>query len=475
MAETTQQAVPTPEPKYRAPTVKPYKPRIGEEFITRNIGYVSSRISSKDPHTVSGGADTYKYADVACHPQVALGLNFIVNAPFWTGWRLHVDNDYEKYPAFEVRDGHIIRLIEYQIKKMKYENFENILKQLWKDAIVYGFCIAEMSFRTDGNYICIDKIKPHSPHLFDLYTDDGFELDRIYYKPGGTWITRELLPKFLVGTYPYIIHGNFYGKSRLQSIYFDVQVLQILEQAQAEGCRALAIKPIIHYYVSKNKSDKQLQEIKKSIYNIDSAAMIDLEAIPNVDGQLIYQDELKLLEDRASPAGIALIKDILDVLYKRCNRLLGVPDDLGFSDTVLGSYAKAKEEANLFTLGTVNDQGWIENFANQQIIPAMVRYNYPDYLESDEYNLPEYCSGTVEEEADAVEIQNVIDMFDGGILNKSDPNDIAYARDRLGLPAASIETIEDVEEDEDEEVEEGSVPAKLRKQIVGYMKRLGRR
>ena len=427
----------TGKPEYKEPIVIPYNPQIGE-YVTRPIGYGSIQETPYDPWAIQSGEDTKKYGYTALHPQVAPALQLKCDGPFWTEYNFHADNDYERYPQFEEIDDRLINLIEKQTKKLSYETFTNSLKSIWRDVLIYGFSVAEYVYKFDQEFYLIDSIKTHSPFLFDLYTDQGHNLDKIYYRLTGQFINRDQLPKFIVATYPFVEHGKYYGSSALKSIYFDVQLIEILEQAQAEGVRRLAIKPLIHYFNSENMSPDELDKVKKALFAMDSGSLISFPALTDPDSQkLSYQHEIKVLEDRASADGTALIKDILDTIYRRINRCLGQPDDLGFSVTNVGSYAKSQTEMNLYTQTIVNDQNWIEDLVNRQIIPAMIQYNFPSIMNIQEYHLPVFQFGSVEEEYDMIVVQSMVDMLSAGIL--SIPEDLDYIRDRLSLPPASDE------------------------------------
>lgn len=416
------------------PKVIKLRTPIEGDFITRPT-YSDTLESSYDPYSTQTGQTTYKYGTIAIHPTVAPALKFLVDGAFWSTYSIHPVNDYEKYPGYENIDKAIIDLINYQIENLNYESFTNTLKSIWYDSLVYGFSIAEMNFKFDGNYNCIDNIKPHSPFNFDLYSDKGNNLSRIYYKLNGTFIEGALLEKFILTTYPYVTHGSHYGTSILQSIYFDVKMIEILEQAYSNGVRSLAIKSIEHHFIGDNLSSQELEDVQNSLFNLESSSLISLPATQNSNGDMIKQHDIKVMEDRASAEGTKLIKDLLSILYKRVNRSLGLPDDLGFSNTNVGSFAKAKEEMNLYTQTIVNNQEFIANFVNKKIIPYMVKYNYPSLCSTKEYKLPKFVFDTVEEDALAVNIDNIVKLIEVGVLTPT--NDSEYIRDTLGLPAGN--------------------------------------
>jgi len=427
------------KPDYRPPKVSTYRPTSGE-FITRPIGGISTNESSYDPWATTSGSSTKKYGYTALHPSVQPALKFLVEAPFWVDWDFHAQNDYEEFPQYESLDDDIIELLRRQVDSMEFETFTNSIKSIWKDALIYGFSVAELVYGWDGRFNMVEAIKTHSPFLFDLYTDAGNNLDQLHYSLGGVTIEKETLPKFVITTYPFIEHGRHYGSSILKSIYFDVKVIEILEQSYTEGSRRLSIKPMLHHWIAENLSKEDKEATEKALFDIDNGCVVSLPAMQDVDGKLVEQHRITVLEDRANWEGVRNIKDMLDILYKRVNRSLGLPDDLGFSTANVGSLAKAREEMNLYTQTIVNNQYFIESFANRQIVRAMVRYNYPGAIEDGNYKLPLFQFGSVEEEYDTAIVQNMIDMINAGILDRNGDRD--YIRNTLGLPAAPTEIIE---------------------------------
>jgi hypothetical protein len=345
---------------------------------------------------------------------------------------------------------------------LDYAPFEAVLKSIWKDSFIQGFSIAEKNLELVKGEWAVKNIKVHSPHNWDIYTDQGFNIDYLFYRLLGTVIGRDLLPKFIVSTYPFVEHGNFYGRSKIQPIYFDLQVIEVLEQAQAEGVRRVSIRPIIHYWSGEDRSEADITKMRDSLFRLDSASVLSFEGHTNPEsGKLEPQEDVKVLEDRASPDGLALIKDILDILYKRVSRILDMPDDLGFSvSTSVGSYAKSKEETNLLSLSITNDQRFIERIVNRQIVPTMVQINFPSLLTDPDYNLPVFRFGSAEEEVDSIDIENIVTMLQAGILDPK--HDLAMIRDKLRLPAPASEMMEeeemepmiDEEEPEEEPIEE---------------------
>ena len=431
---------------YIPPKVIPSSvPTLGNMITRPQIG--SNTEYSYDPYAIQSGQETYKYAEVALHPCVKPGLEFMTNAPFWSGWHIEPNNNYELYPGFEAIDDAVIDLINYQIETMRYETFQNSLINISKDGLIYGFPVGEKIFVYDGRYWCLRQIKAHSPHLFDFWTDEAHELDRIYYRLTGLYIDRKQLDKFIIAPYPTLRHGRYYGESALKSIYFDVQLIDVLEKALAEGVRRLSVRPIIHHYIGENKSQEELTADRNALYEMDSGSVISFPAIPDPDGKPIPQHDVRVLEDRANPEGTVVTQAYLETLYKRVNRNLGIPDDLGFTSTGVGSLAKSKEEMSLFTQNIVRMQEWIENWVNKQVMPSFIQYNYPSLLKKSKYQIPVFRFGTIEEDFDLTKSDMISQMLDKGVLDR---NDRAWIRDEMGFPPATEEIESEIVSEETE-------------------------
>lgn len=433
---------PQQPPDYTPPIVTPYKPELGQ-YINRPI--TGSTIEySYDPWSITSGAQTEKFYQASLHPAVRPGLDNMINAIFWSGYHIAPVNNYRIYPEYEKYDNRVIELLEYQINRFRYQPFIDSVRTAVNDCLIQGFCVGEYTFRYDNDYICVEGLKTHSPQLFDLYTDAGYELDRIYYRNTGTWIERQTLDKFLVVTYPYIEHGKLYGRSLMQSIYFDVELIQILEETISEGTRRLSIRPLIHYYLNEELPEAERQRVAKILWSLGSGDIVSLPMnMAPVDSTkpTFKAQDIEVLEDRASPNGVNIILDWLNILYTRVNRVLGTPDDLGFSTTQTGSYAKSKEEMNLYTQNVVALQTFVEGMVTRKVFPIMLKWNLPFLFDLPLYKFPEFRLGTVEEEFDQMKVAMIGDLVQSGILDAR--YDMKYIREQLGLPVAAPEMLED--------------------------------
>jgi len=427
-------------PPVKEPAIKITKTKAPDgQYVYNFTGDDTYR--THDPFAVQTGQETYKYAQAALHPAAALGLKFLVDGPFWVPFSFHPQNDYDEHPGFEPWDELLIQQMNRQIDELDYEDFTQTLKAILYDSLVYGFSVAEMNYISDGEFTSLSSIKTFSPHLFEIRTNRADSLSSLFYRNSGQIIHQPLLnEKFIISTYPVLTHGKYYGTSIIQSIYFDIQMIEILERAQAEGVRANTSRPVVHHYLSTNMDDDALKKTQQDIFDLDSNSLISLPGMLDEKGQIHPNHMLSVLEDRYSAQGLGLIKNILDMLYKRVNRHLGLPDDLGFSSVTVGSLAKADVEFNLYTQTIVNTQGFVERVVNRRIVPAMIRYNYPSLIRNRQYKLPQFKFDTVEEDALTEHLDQVIKMVDnvGGqrepILDLGNDQARDFVNKKLGLP-----------------------------------------
>lgn len=462
-------------PTYVETPVPEYKPRPGE-FITDAIGVGSTLNFSLDIWSPKSGIETKKYSETAIHPSVVPALRFQAESPFKLGFFFKPQNDYKKFPQFEENDKRVIDAIWHQINSMERESFTNILKAIFMDALVYGHSVSEKVFKWDGRFQCVSDIKVHSPYEFDYYTDNGFNLDRIYYGKTGLYIERKFFPKYVQVTYPYLRHGRFFGSSILQPIYYVVKLIEVLEQAQASGIRRLAIRPILHTVVPKDKNAAEVERVTSILYNADSGSVLQLPGVQNPDtGEIQAIHKIEVLEDRASPDGTALIADVLEVLYKRVGRVLDMPDDLGFSaDGEVGSRAKSAEQTPLREESIGTNRNFIEDYSNRQIVPSMVDYNFPSLAENPFWKRPRLTFGSDDTEVDVQKATFYTDLTEAGILHPV--HDLEFIREDVGLPPPTVEHLKELEEqpvEAEEGMEEEPASPGLLKRVGKFLKRNG--
>lgn len=442
---------------------KPYKPEKGQFIPNRFRGV--NQVMPEENFSVNSGSDVKKYDTVSLNPVINTPLNAVLMGTFWGTWSIEGVNDYDIYPEFEELDRQLITMINDQIYDMKYETFENTLKAFTWDSMVYGFEIAEMNFTQRDGLNVVESIKTKPPFNFNIWVNQVDDIEKIQHTPSGTYIEGERLDKFVIGTYPYLRDGNHYGTSILKSVAFDVQLLEIMEEAQTRGVKMLSIRPVIHWEKDKDRTVEEINNIRNAIFNMESASVISLpmDLVPgNEEAGVQKSDQIQVLEDRASPDGVKLIIDIIDMLQKRITRNLGLPDDLGFTSTGVGSFAKSKTEMDMFLAFVTRNQQYIRDVVNRQIIPAMVKYNFSSF--PDKYRLPQFMFESIEEDHMGAVSTSIDTLIKSGVIEP----DEQWIRPMLGIPQK-----QEIEDNTNEVItitnSNKRKPSKMMKKIKGVL------
>lgn len=417
------------------PEVKTDKKPLNNAEYLGNHGYNRSITSafSRDILDPTCGAQVEKYGWISRNPVVYAGLWKIIADTFWTPLQVSPANDYDRYPGFEPIDATIIRSMERQMASLESDSFEDALKSILHNALVYGFFIAELTWANrDGEY-WLTKAKTKPSYQFDFYVNQVDDVERLFQGTSGAWIDGPDLMKFAYAPWPSTIDGNPYGRSILQPVYHDVISLEELERSRVLASQLLAVKPMIHRY-SVDKGDRET--IRGQLLTIGSGTVLSLQSEPNPDkpGEFAATDTFEVLEDRASPQGLQEVKEIIEQYEKRIMRAMGIPDNMGLTSTITGSYAKSFVERDMYMSRIADTQKWVSKVCNKFLVPAMVRYNFPNL--PNEYTLPKMSFQSVEEEYESEKAVYASTLIRTGIVK---PNS-KYIKDFLGIP-------EEVEQD----------------------------
>lgn len=381
--------------------------------------------SQFDPKT---GSSLQRYNEVALNPIVKMAIDLRLAGVMSSGHSFKPQNDYDKYPQFEFLDLEILDSINNQLAWLP-QTFDSILKELHYSSIVYGWTIAEMSFDYYREW-CISRFKVLPSFQFDIWTDGFNEIERLFHLQTGVWVEDDHLKKFVIGTYPFDILANKYGRSELQPIFNDVKLIEILEQYRAKAIQALCVKPIIYYY-NPQKDDSLISAGQNAVAQLESFSVIPFPLRINPsdpNAELIKDDLVEVMEDRASADGLAAVENAINQIQKRILNALGIPDDLGFTSTPAGSYAKSQTELDIFNSKLMTDQDYIEGIINEQLVPSLVEYNYRAL--PDNYKCPKFQFNTVEDDTKETLVDSLIKLIKAGIIQPTEK----WIRDLLEIP-----------------------------------------
>jgi hypothetical protein len=355
---------------------------------------------------------------------VKRAVDFRVSAAFWQPWTLVSRNKLDRWRAIDIR---VMECIQNQLDDLLDGGLLVLMQGLLRNAIEYGYGFGEIVFQPRYYGQGVSRIKTRPPTYVQLYTDPVDNVERFQWIGTGAWAGGAGLLKYIMAPYPYLRNGNVYGTSDLACIAHDVKILQALEQYQVLGVRNTLVRNILHYF-SEGDSDESINAKITKLVSLESGGVLSLPkgTLPGDGKETEFKhDDIEVMDDRASSEALKALPVLLERLEKRITRALGVPDDLGLTTTGVGSLARAEVEMNVPLARIAQDQHWLEWVIGSQLIPAMVRYNFPAL--PDDYRLPaisfqDTSAGWQSDDAD-----RIMQLYREGFITLQD------AQKKLGL------------------------------------------
>lgn len=389
-----------------------------------------------DPFVIQHGSETLAYKPIANNYIVKSCEDLLRQITLITPYHFTIDEQQKNARADEV-----LEFVETTLTSIK-NNFKNMLYCML-DGRVYGFFVAEKIFIIENGKYILEEIKFHKPEYFEFIRDIYLNLQTLRYSgESGVIDFENPFTSFIIGTYPYLTQGNYYGVSEYQSIRNLVTEYDNLTAMLDKGLQFIACKPIIHYFAV-DRDGEEINQSKSVVKQLDnySVAHLPMKKLMGTTKEEYGElDKLVVLDDRASTEGLKQLKQQLDKKEKNIRHSLGVPDDLGFTDTGVGSYAKAKEQGSLLVSKVERMQFWLEDIINNQIIKQLVDLNYPGFG-----IYPKFFFEETEEEVTTEKVNNIKTLIDARVIH---PNEEWIRTDYLILP----------EKEEIEEVEQMEIP-----------------
>lgn len=417
--------------KVKAP--KPPSEELAVVSYTRTENYLTGR----HPFDISKGKDALKYAEYARHPIVQDALDRIMSGVFWPEMGLSPVNDYTKNPDFEALDQQITARIEQLFAGLKNETFINVLKSLLRNAMIYGYSVAEMTWDKDaeGKWT-LQSIKPKPSWNFSFEVEGNDELKTLIYEGDGQRIEGEDISNFVIGVWPYLEHGNYFGTSVINAVSYEIDQLEALKRLRLQGSSQSVKRKMVIHYLPREKSNTELSKQTAQLKAFASDAdMIQLPATTDADGKLIEQYKIHILEDQPSHTALEQITLAIDGLTLDIKRGLGIPDNIGSTSVSVSSFAKdSSVEYDIFaaTIGGVVQ--WVEDLVNRQIIPAILKYDFPALPAG--YKAPVWKVAEKEEKYQKEIVEYYAGAIDAGIVDATEPLVQEQMRNNLGLPPA---------------------------------------
>lgn len=400
----------------RADIAVPKKPQAGTNLL--QISYGMSPVFQTEAARPTSGQDLFKYGTFARNPVAKMALDVLESSTFLVPWTIVPQNDLREHPEWEDLETRIRADISRQIDGLKDQTLEMSLRAHFRNCVEYGLGILEWvypPYLTMGKYT-VERLNARGGYDFDVYVDQTGALEQLMYYESGQYIQREDLARYAVTPYPYLRNGNWYGESMLQSVFHDIQLLEALEQCLIQGANLLSVRPILLWY-EQGQSEAELAGIMSNLLQLSSGGVAKMPMEMPLDSATaktgLQMNKVEVLDDRASAEGQKAITEAIDLLSKRIARALAMADDLGYSNANAGSFAKAKEEMNLYIAKVIQMQEFVEHSANQVIV-GMVRYNWQNT--PDGFRFPRFQFDQVKEDRSETIAKTFLPLVEMGLI-----------------------------------------------------------
>lgn len=363
-----------------------YTPREGQALRVRSFGIAPLR--PEDPKAVTSGAQTRDFVKAAYHPVVRAALEFRLRSAFEAPFEWFDPNPeglYLQYPTYKWLFGQLLHSVRQQVadyEEYGFQTFRDMLKGLLWNGMVQGFNTPEFVFSRQGLKWRVSEVAVQAPDLFEYYVNEVGQIEGFWYTATGDFFCGEEMGKFAFIPYPTIRNGNWYGNSLVQPVMCDVEFLVNAEESAIRTMRTLSVRPLLHKYKA-GLAKRSVSAMHEALKQLESSSVLSVEMREKVDnqggdGDMVADQEFEVLPDRASPEGIKMTGQLVEMYVRRINRVMGVPDDLGLTTTEGGSYAKAKtEDESVVRPATQQDRQYVANFVNTWFVPNALRYNWP--------------------------------------------------------------------------------------------------
>jgi hypothetical protein len=454
------------------------KPRVMRGEKARSSLFIEGPLFQQDRYDLTTGFEAQKYSIIARNPIVKTALETVARGVFWPSFSLKPNpkNDYQEHPEYKDLDDELILFVNKQLDNLGQQiekppnvytvpSFTEFLESTLWQGRVYGYSVSEFVWKPIDGIWQLLKIKPKPSWNFDFRVDRNDELKLVVHQDD---MQQFLKPaRFVIGTWPLLQNGNYYGISDLQSIEHDVKLIERLEAALGQGGTFNAYKPLISH-ISINIGEDEYKKIQEDILNLNTSAIATFPQGQDDEGKTQKAVEFEVIDDRASQYALESLWNFISELIKRVNRALGIPDDLGQVTAERGSFARSKTQFNMYIATVEKCQAWLENVANR-VVQTIIYYNYNNLPK--DYLWPTWSFDSIEEEFDEMKARYFETLIKSGIINSDEP----FIREAFEFPPADneeleMETEEDIVEvpDEDEEmIEDELIDEEISEEEVG--------
>lgn len=390
-----------------------------------------------DELTIRKGLDVY--TKMLNDDQVKACLNIKKHAVLSTNWHIEPSSNDEE-------DKQIAEFCEFVLRDIEGV-FEDVLFEMLS-CLEYGFSVTEKIYyvidygKYKGLYgLKALKVKP--PHGFLFHTDkfgniikvEQQTIDGIKEIPLNKIIILRNNPEF----------GNPYGTSDLRSAYRSWISKDYIIKAWNVYLERYSTIPILGKYKT-NITREERKEMLKMLENLQTKSVAVIPEVVNIEP----------LEVRSTTADF---KEAIEQHNKMIARALLVPDLLGYTSTIGGSYALGKKHFDVFLMVVYKIRRQIEEAINELLIKELCDFNF----EIKDYNYPKFKFEPLDKETQKDLFELWIKAVQSGAVLPTieDENKI---REVVGLPKKEVST-------EETELKE-FVEVKLNREKTEYEKKV---
>lgn len=326
----------------------------------------------------------------------------------------------------------------YQLTPNIWDAMDNAL-----DSKIYGYKCAEIIWGSEESKWIPSQLKFKHSYLFDFDYDEYGNLNEVliayYVGNDGKLVGEDINKKILMMIWPYAKDGNYYGSSILDSIYLQYYQKYNIERSWQTYLQNFGTPIIEIKYDSDDLKSAEKDDLKDMAENWQDQMWFLTPGKRNKQtGELKGKFELIMHEVKATSTD-AYEKSIryLDQCIKR--KML-LPDNVGYTTTDTGSYAKSQTELSVFEKVVRYHHGKLEDWINLLIRQVHI-YNFG---EQDVY--PEWKFEEIDKNLTDTMLNTLITT---GIVDPAEK----WVRNYIGIPSLTEQEQADIDEKKKERAE----------------------
>ena len=384
--------------------------------------------------------------------------------------RLVLSVNADVVPASDSKeDRNIAEFIEWMLYNAFQIKFWDTLDN-YLDAMIYGFKVGEIVWDSaasaEKKHIAVpseyqDKwivtnIKHKHSVFFDFDYDKYGNLDKLYigrnYGDDTIIEKKDLYQKFLIFVYPYVKDGNWYGDSDLKELYTNWYAKWHIFRFRNMWLEKWG-NPIPEVRYDKTKlSENEKSDLEDMMKNFQDSMYFINPASWNTEAKELVGKFKFILHEVKKGNATDQFEKAIDQIDAQIRRKLLMPDQLGFTQTDTGAYARSKTEFNIFIKIIEDLHGRLENLING-FFKVVVDFNYN--------NIKEYPTWQFDKMSQKIEEDMLKILVENSII---DPHE-KWIRKYTGIPELSKKEEKELEKNNEKKKEK----EKTEKEITAYL------